>query len=157
MNLKNSVFYYLGMNTLFKSPSNIFQQNINEILRDEKSVDLINDLIEIQMVKDSEKNENNKVFIELYNLLGPDKFYDVIHLLAGKTIKFPERDSFEEIIKIVTSYYLKVLKNKDWKSIKELFNDESLKTIKYGIKINQLQLYLSYLENRLKEYADEED
>lgn len=144
------------MSTLFKSPSNLFQQNINEILRDEGSIDLINDLLEIQMVKESEKNENNKVFLELYNLLGPDKFYDVIHLLAGKTVRFPDRDSFEETIKIVTFYYLKVLKNKNWKEIKESFNDENLKTIKYGIKINQLQLYLSYLENRLKGHENEQ-
>ena len=105
---------------IFKKPLTVFQQNVNDIMNSDKSKDLVEDLIHLQMFKNAEKDEKQLVLVELYNLLGTEKFMEVMDLLAGKTIKFPQKDDFKETIQIALCYYYKQVKNYDWEEIKNL-------------------------------------
>lgn len=128
----------------FKRPYTVFQEKVNSILSDGPAADVIKDLIELQMFKNAEKDEKLLVLVELYNLLGLEKFYEVMDLFAGKNLKFPAKDDFKETIQIALSYYYKNFEGLNWNQIKEKLGDEELQTVKLGIKCTQLKKMLDY-------------
>lgn len=138
---------------LFEKPMTVFQQNINNIMKEDTSKDLIEDLIKLQMFKNTEKDDKQLVLVELYNLLGTEKFMDVMDLLAGKTIKFPPKEDFKETVQIALCYYYRNFKDYSWDQIRTLIADEDLRSIKFGIKVQQLQKFISYF-GELKEQKD---
>ena len=81
---------------MFKNPRTTFQQDLNDIMKERDETALIEDLIGLQMLKDSERDERLLVLRELFDYLGIEKFMGVMNILAGKTIKFPQKDSFKE-------------------------------------------------------------
>ena len=68
-------------------------------------------------------------------------------ILAGKTLKFPEKDSFKETIQIALCWYYRQYRNYSWDEIKVLLNDEDLQTVKLGIKLNNLQKFINHYED----------
>lgn len=140
---------------VFDEPYTIFQQKINKTMAANPAKDMIVDLIELQMYKNAEKNSDMLKLVELYNLLGIDKFYEVMDIMAGSTVKFPEKDDFKETIQIALSYYYKHYKDYSWDQIKEKLGDTELPTVKYGIKCQQLDRFLDYLGERVsKRYLE---
>lgn len=120
----------------------IFQKNINDIMKDNVSTDLIEDLIRLNMFKNAEKDEKQLVLVELYNLLGIEKFMEVMDLLAGNTIKFPNKADFKETIQIALCYYYRQFKDYSWDQIKNLINDDEISSAKIGAKVQQLQRFI---------------
>ena len=58
----------MGDKNLFEKPMTIFQQNVNDIIKDNPVNDLVKDLIKLNMLKNSEKDDKQLVLVELYNL-----------------------------------------------------------------------------------------
>ena len=135
---------------LFNKPKSIFQQRISEIVSDDPTKNIILDILQLNLFKNAEKNEDNLVIVELYNLLGLEKFCEVIGLLSGKTVKFPTQDSLKEDVTIALCYYYKKFRNKSWDEIKGLIEDDRLQSVKYGIKIQQLNKFIKYIGERVK-------
>lgn len=132
---------------IFKNPKTIFQQDLNNIMKERDETALIEDLIGLQMLKDSEKDERLLVLRELFDYLGTEKFMGVMNILAGKTVKFPQKDSFKETIQIALCWYYKKVKNYDWDTIKALLKDDELSSVKFGIKIQNLQKFMLHYES----------
>lgn len=128
---------------LFNEPMTLFQQNVNEIMKESASKELIEDLIRLNMFKNAEKDEKQLVLVELYNLLGAEKFMDVMDLLEGKTIKFPHKTDFKETIQIALCYYYRQFKDYSWEEIKELIKDDDLSSVKLGVRVQQLQRFIN--------------
>lgn len=131
---------------LFESPKTIFQQDVNDIMKTRDETCLIEDLIGLQMFKDAEKDEKLLVLKELYNYLGTEKFMGVMDILAGKTVKFPSKDSFKETIQIALCWYYKRFRGYSWEQIKQLLHDDELQTVKFGIKVQNLQRFINHYE-----------
>lgn len=132
---------------MFKNPRTIFQQDLNDIMKERDETALIEDLIGLQMLKDSERDERLLVLRELFDYLGIEKFMGVMNILAGKTVKFPQKDSFKETIQIALCWYYKKVKNYDWDTIKVLLKDDELSSVKFGIKIQNLQKFMLHYES----------
>lgn len=128
----------------FEKPMTLFQQSINDIMKDNTAKELVKDLIRLQMFKNAEKDEKLLVLVELYNLLGMEKFMDVMDILGGKTLKFPNKTDFKETIQIALCYYYRQFRDYSWDDIKTLIQDEELSSVKLGIKVQQLQKFISY-------------
>ena len=133
---------------VFEKPRSIFQQRVNEIVTDDPTKGLVLDIFQLDLYKNAEKNEDNLVLVELYNLLGMDKFCDVIGLLSGRTVKFPTQESVREDVTIALCFYYKQFRNKSWDEIKALLEDDRLQSVKYGIKIQQLNKFIKYIGDR---------
>ena len=88
---------------IFESPENLLEQKINETLQEPEET-LVSSLIELSLLKDSKKSRDTLVFSELYNLLGLESFTEVNQLLSGKTITFPNQESFKKTILMVICY-----------------------------------------------------
>ncbi len=141
----------MGDKNLFKKPMTVFQQNVNGIVKDNPVNDLVKDLIKLNMYKNSEKDDKQLVLVELYNLLGTEKFMEVIELLSGKTVKFPTKSDFKETIQIALCYYLRQYKDLSWDQIKDIIQDDELSSVKLGVRVQQLQRFIEHHnENRIK-------
>jgi hypothetical protein len=141
----------MGDKNLFKKPMTVFQQNVNAIIKDNPVNDLVKDLIKLNMLKNSEKDDKQLVLVELYNLLGTEKFMEVIELLSGKTIRFPTKSDFKETIQIALCYYLRQYKDLSWDQIKDIIQDDELSSVKLGVRVQQLQRFIEHHnENRIK-------
>jgi hypothetical protein len=104
--------------------------------------DVVEDLIKLELLKNSQKNDKMTPVCELYNLLGPEKFAEVIELMNGRTVEFPSSDSFKETVMTAIYYYYRFFKNKDWTDIDSLFDDEDISHIKMGIRTTNLHQFI---------------
>ncbi len=101
------------------------------------------------MLQSSEKKEKNLAIVEIYNLLGTEKFTELIELLDGQTVKFPSKEEFKETLITALCFYYRKYLGKSWTEIKDLIGDDKLKSIKYSIHISQLQRFMDEMETRI--------
>lgn len=135
---------------VFERPTTLFQQKINDIMRNNPTKDMMMALIELQLYKNAGKDEDKLVYVELYNLLGMDKFMEVMDILSGKTIKFPAKDDFKETVEIALSYYYRHFMHYSWDTIKEKLGDQDIPSVKYGIKVQQLERFMEYIGDKVR-------
>jgi hypothetical protein len=133
------------MDKLFTEEKSLFQKKINNILKENPVKDIIEDLIRLHYLRTASKNENQLVLVEIYNLLGSEQFAELIELVNGRNVSFPDIDSFKESVNIALCYYFKYLKHKKWDEIKQILQDEEVSSIKYGINCNKLHTFLNEL------------
>ena len=136
---------------LYKQPKTIFQDRINEIVESTVASEIIKDLIHLQMFKSAEKNSKNLALVEIFNLLGVEKFTELIDLVDGKTIKFPTKDTLKEYVIIALCFYHKKYFGRTWPEIKEIIGDDKLKSIKYGLRVQNLETFIKYLQDKTGE------
>ena len=135
---------------MYQNPKSVFQQKVQETIKTDQSKKIIEDIIRLHLFKNAEKNETLLSLVEVYDLLGLDRFTDLLQLLDGKTITFPAKEDFKDTIQLAICYYYKNVEGKDWPEIKELIGDSELPTIKYGIRMQQFQSFLRYMAERMK-------
>jgi len=135
---------------MYQNPKSVFQQKVQETIKTDQSKKIIEDIIRLHLFKNAEKNETLLSLVEVYDLLGLDRFTDLLQLLDGKTITFPTKEDFKDTIQLAICYYYKNVEGKDWPEIKELIGDSELPTIKYGIRMQQFQSFLRYMAERMK-------
>lgn len=134
---------------IFDNPLSVFQENVNNIMKDQDQLNLIKELIKLQMFKNSEKSSSLLQLIEIYNYLGIDKFMGVMDILAGKTIKFPKKNDFKETVEVAICYYYHQVENYSWDKIKEMISDDEFQVKKMSIKVDQLQKFIYYYEEKM--------
>jgi hypothetical protein len=139
---------------VFRRPTTLLQQTINDIMRNNPTKDMMMNLIELQLYKNAGKDEDKLVFVELYNLLGIDKFMEVMDILSGKTVKFPAKDDFKETVEIALSYYYRYYMHYSWDTIKEKLGDQDIPSVKYGIKVQQLERFMEYIGDKVRVRID---
>jgi hypothetical protein len=137
------------MDRMYNKPRTLFQEDVNSIMKDEPTKDLITDIIHLLMFKQANKDEKLLPLVEIYNLLGVDKFTDLIDLLDGRTVTFPKREEFKETVQVALCYYESHLQGKKWSEIKDLLNDPELQTIKMSAKTQSLQRFMEYFADRI--------
>lgn len=126
------------------------EQRINEALgKGEESI--ISDLIKLSLIKKASKDRDYLVYTELYNLLGLEKFTEVISLLDGRPLTLPSKEEMKDVIVTVLCYYYRNVKKLEWSEIKEKLGIQDINTIKQGIRSSKFESYLKELvEKRLK-------
>lgn len=133
---------------MYNDPKSILQQRLKETL-DTSASTVVSDLIKLSLLKLAEKDEELVIYSEIYNLLGVEKFSELISLIDGRTLSFPSKDEFKDTITTVLCYYYRTVENKDWEEIKSLLGDPDLNTIKFGIRATSFGSFLDVLIGRL--------
>jgi len=87
------------------------------------------------------ENSKDRVLIDLYNLLDKETFVKVISTMDGRTVTLPTKRELEEALLLAVLYYEKEINKKNWREIQEEFDFE-IPTIKYGIRIRNLDMWL---------------
>jgi hypothetical protein len=135
---------------LFNNPQNLFQEKINTVIKTDPTRDLIRDLIEIIMLKNCQLDDRMLPLVELYNLLGPQKFMEIAELCSDKIVKFPSKEQFREAIQIAICYYYRNYKSMSWDDIKARLEDQELSQKKMGQSLIQLQKFMNEMADRIE-------
>ena len=135
---------------MYETAKSVFQQKIKETIKTDASKDVVKDIIRLHLFKNAEKNESLLALVEVYDLLGLDKFTELIALLEDKTITFPKKEDFRDTVQLAVCYYYRIIEGKDWEEIRVILGDDELPTIKYGIRIQQFQSFLQYIATKIK-------
>ena len=135
---------------LYSNPKNILQAKLNEVLGIQEET-IITELLKLSLLEKASKDKDLLLMTEVYNLLGLDKFTDLIALLDGKDLRLPNKEDFKEANLIILCYYYHVLEKKSWDEIKTILGLPDLNTVRLGIKISQYEKFLkTYIDRRLK-------
>ena len=135
--------------TLILEEKSLFQKKINKILKENPIEEVIKDLIKLHYLRLASKNDDQLVLVEIYNLLGSELFAELIETVNGRTVQFPDRESFKETVQIALCYYFKYIKHKKWDEIKELLQDDEVSSIKFGINTNKLKCFIEEMSDRI--------
>ena len=134
---------------MYSEPKTVLQQKLRDTL-DVKSSALVSDLIKLSLMKLAEKDENLLIYTEIYNLLGIEKFTELISLVNGRPLVLPSKEDFKDTINTVLCYYYRTVEDKDWEEIKQLLADPDLNTIKYGIRATTFADFINVMIGRIK-------
>ena len=124
----------------------IFQQKLKENLKSPTSKSIVHDLIKLHLYKNADKDEDQLFLVELYNFLGVDKFIEFVNKFSGTKVVIPAKEDFKDTLIISLCYYYRELEKKDWAEIKSLLNIPDLSSVKYGVKLGQLN---DFIKNQL--------
>jgi len=132
-----------------------FQAKLESTLKTDPAKDLIQDIFRLHLFKNAEKSESLLTLVEVYDLVGFDRFVDLINVFDGLTITFPSKEDLKETVQLAIAYYYRNIQGKTWAETKEAMRMDDLPTIKYGIRITQLQTFLEYFAQRMKDRTHE--
>ena len=125
------------------------QQHLKEQLSSDKETShVIEELVKLSLLKNASKDEDLVIFAEIYKALGVENFTTLINLIDGRTLEFPSKEEFKELLITVLCYYYKEVENKDWDDIKSIIGDPDLNSIKHGIRASALGNFLDELMSR---------
>lgn len=139
---------------LYDNPKSILQERLNQAL-DKGEETIISDLVKLSLLKRAEKNSDELVFTEIYNLLGLEEFSNLISLIDGRTITFPSKEEFKESLMIVLAYYYRNLEQKPWDEIKELLGSPDINSVRLGIQSSQFEKFIQKMIQRTKPLQSE--
>ena len=135
---------------IYETPSNILEQRINEALgKGEESI--VSDLIKLSLMKKASKDSDCLIYTEVYNLLGLEKFSELVSLIDGRTLHLPTKEELRDTVITVLCYYYRNVKKMEWADIKEKLGIQDINAVRQGIRSSQFESYLKELvEKRLK-------
>lgn len=121
-----------------EKPKNLFYHKLENIAGDSESSNVRDILTLVDLILYKNKQVD---LAEIHQLLGPDEFVDLLHLLGGKTITFPTIEEFREIFTWALCYYAKEIQHKEWKDLKEELGYD-ISSIKWSMKNKQLTQFI---------------
>lgn len=92
------------MSNLFETENRIYKYYINDLSKSEKSDDFIKSLFKLELIS-LDKSEDSKL-VQLYNLVGFDKFFEIISIFENNTISIPKSDKIKKLLLISIVQYL---------------------------------------------------
>lgn len=139
---------------LYATPKSILQERLNQAL-DKGEETIISDLMKLSLLKRAEKNSDELVFTEMYNLLGLEGFSNLISLMDGRTVVFPSKEEFKDTLMIVLAYYYRNLEQKSWEEIKNLLGLPDINSVRLGIQSSQFEKFLQKMIKRIQPLVSE--
>lgn len=131
---------------IYKDPKNVLQMKLNEALGRQEET-MVTDLLKLSFLKKASKDKDALLLTEIYNLLGLEKFTDLINLLDGRPLELPSKEEFKDTIITVLSYYYRDVEHLEWSEIKQKISDD-INPVRYGIKASQFGSFLEELINK---------
>lgn len=111
--------------------------------------------MKLSLLKRAEKNSDELVFTEMYNLLGLEGFSNLISLMDGRTVVFPSKEEFKDTLMIVLAYYYRNLEQKSWEEIKDLLGLPDINSVRLGIQSSQFEKFLQKMIKRTQPLISE--
>lgn len=133
------------------TPKNMFYSRLSQVSKDSSSV-----ASEILTLVDIILFRNRKTaVVDMHQVLGSDKFIELLYAVGGQTITFPSVEEFREVFEWALCYYAREVQNRDWKDIKaELGLDAS--AMKWSTRNKQLSAFISEILYKKMSEADME-
>jgi hypothetical protein len=102
---------------LFDTPNNLWEHQLREIFaQPEVKQDPLFQILTVVF----QNTANISDVSDLYRLLGLENFTRLLHLLDGRTIKFPTSTDLKDAIILTLCYYYRKIEGMDWVKIHEI-------------------------------------
>ena len=88
---------------LFDTENRIYKYYLNSIEKDKTSIEFIKDLFKLELMN-TDKSEDMDL-IQIYNIVGFDKFFELIAYCGNKPIKLPKVDKVKKLLTTAIAYY----------------------------------------------------
>lgn len=140
---------------IYKNPKNLFQEKLSSVINKERgnsgilehifklqqifSLERIN----LQVPQDPEKSSWS-ILLEIYTLLGKEKFAELIQIIDGNVLAFPTSEEYQDSLVTSLCYYYRELEGLTWDQIRDRLDMPKLNTFKYGIKV---RAFKGFIEN----------
>ena len=111
------------------------QDIINKKTQDE--VDLMWELISLFMFERFKTED----MVKIYKEVGRENFVKLVQAVGGKEVKFPSKDELLDNLIASLLYIDRELRKMSWSSIKKKYPTIDVKSIKYAIKIKNLDAF----------------
>ena len=134
---------------VFEEDNRIYKFYVNSAVNDAKAVDFIRDLFKIELI-DLDKTENQDL-LQLYEIVGFDKFFELVAFFSSKTVKFPKLDKIKRLLITAIAYYQTEILGLSAKDAGKILSDRlgllKLKQKNVKLLVNKLQQDIEYISN----------
>ncbi len=94
---------------LFDEDTRLYKYYINNTATDKETVEFVKNLFELELIE-MDKTEGQDL-LQLYDILGLDKFFEVVAFFSGRNLRLPKIDKIKKSLLTAIAYYqVKVLK-----------------------------------------------
>lgn len=130
---------------LFNEDNRLYKFYINSTVNDKNSIDFVKSLFKLELI-DLDRSENQDL-LQLYEILGFDKFFEVIAFFGSKTLKIPKLDKIKKLLITAIAYYQIEILNLSPKDAGKILSE------KLGL-LNLKQKNIKGLTSRLQQDID---
>lgn len=137
---------------IYKNPRNLFQEKINGLVNKERSnLGILEHIFKLQQIFSLERMNSCSspptknswtILLEIYELIGKEKFAELINIVEGNTVSFPLPEEYQDSIITSLCYYYKEIEGLNWDQIKDKLEMPKLHAIKYGIKVRNFKGFI---------------
>lgn len=124
---------------IFKNPNEVFEDQLNDIFirSSDKTSNVVLRAVNLLLYQ----NEHNRDLLDLYDLVGIEKFMSILSIFENKTVVFPAKEEIKELILTALLYYYREIENLSWEEIKAKVPFD-FSSISYSIKIKKFNNYI---------------
>ncbi len=120
--------------------------------RSQSEVDLLWNLVSLFMFERFKTED----MVKIYKEIGVDAFVKLVYAVGGKEVKFPTREELLDNLVAALIYVDKELRKLSWPNIKKKYPTIDVRSIKYAIKIKNLDSFMEMqVAQLLKDYGVE--
>lgn len=88
---------------LFEEDNRLYKFYINSTTNDKDAVDFVKNLFKLELI-DLDRSENQDL-LQLYEIVGFDKFFEIIAFFGSKNLKLPKLDKIKKLLLTAIAYY----------------------------------------------------
>ena len=88
---------------IFEEESRVYKYYVNSTVNDANSIAFVKDLFKMELI-DLDKSESQDL-LQLYEIVGFDKFFEIVAFFGSKSIKFPKMDKIKKLLLTEIVYY----------------------------------------------------
>lgn len=144
---------------LFEKENRIYKYYLNSMYNDKGSVDFIQSLLKLELIN-MDKSEKQDL-VQLYDILGFDKFFEVMTLFSSRTIKIPKIDKIKKLLIVSIAYYQVIVLGLSPKDASKILSEKlglfNLKQKNMKALINRVQQDIDHLAETVVNKRQRED
>lgn len=144
---------------LFEKENRIYKYYLNSMYNDKGSVDFIQSLLKLELIN-MDKSEKQDL-VQLYDILGFDKFFEVMTLFSSRTIKVPKIDKIKKLLIVSIAYYQVIVLGLSPKDASKILSEKlglfNLKQKNMKALINRVQQDIDHLAEVVANKKQRED
>lgn len=144
---------------IFEKENRVYKYYLNRVEDKKESVEFIKDLFKLELLN-SDKSENLDL-IKLYNIVGFDKFFEIISCFGSQSIRIPNSEKIKKNLTLSIAYYYTVMLGVPAKEVGHLLSEKlgvfNLKQKSIKSLVNKMQAELETLAKRVSEKAKEDE
>lgn len=142
-------FLIVSNNKIFEKENRLFKYYINGTEKDQDAIQFIKSLFKIELI--DLDNTENQDYVRLFDILGFDKFFELLTLFGGRTIKLPKIDKIKKQLILAIAYYQVTVLGLHPKEAGKLLS-EKLGT--FNLKQKSMKSMLSKLQQTMDSLAE---